>query len=113
MAKAHAAGLMRVQDRLRQLAGSEQIRITQHAQQEMVEEDIRLDEVLEVIVRGQILERYPEHRRGACCLLGGTTKAQRPLHVVCTTALPMLIVITAYQPKPPKWISPTERRRGL
>jgi hypothetical protein len=79
----------------------------------MVEEDIRLDEVLEVIMRGEILEHYPKHRRGACCLLGGTTEARRPLHVDCTTALPMLIVITAYEPKLPKWINPTERRRGL
>ncbi|MBI3972422.1 MAG: DUF4258 domain-containing protein [Chloroflexi bacterium] len=57
-----------------------------------------------------MLENYPEHRRGACCLIGGTTSTGRPIHVVCTTARPMLIIITAYEPQPPKWITPTQRR---
>jgi hypothetical protein len=76
----------------------------------MVEEDILLDEVLEAIVTGQILENYPQHRRGACCLLYGLTQAGRPLHIVCTTVRPVLIIITVYQPKLPKWITPTQRR---
>ncbi len=41
------------------------LRITQHGQQEMVEEDITLDDLLETISQGQILEDYPQHRRGA------------------------------------------------
>ena len=86
------------------------VRITQHAQQEMVEEDICLDEVLAAIGRGEILEHYPEHRRGACCLVFGTTEEGRPLHIVCTTAQPMLILITAYEPRPPKWLTPRKRR---
>lgn len=96
---------------IRVQAAAENIRITQHAQKEMVEEDITLDEVLEAIVTAQILENYPEHRRGACCLLNGYTQDGRPLHIVCTTARPVLIIITVYEPKPPKWITPTQRRR--
>jgi hypothetical protein len=97
--------------RIRAQAAAENIRITQHAQREMVEEDITFDEVLEAIATGQILENYPEHRRGACCLLNGFTQGGRPLHIVCTTTRPVLIIITVYEPKPPKWITPTERRR--
>jgi hypothetical protein len=96
---------------IRSQAKAENLRITQHAQQEMVEEDITLDEVLEAITVGQILENYPEHRRGACCLLNGFTHGRRPLHIVCTTARPVLIIITVYEPKPPKWVTPTQRRR--
>ena len=96
--------------RIRTQAAAESIRITQHAQQEMVEEDITRDEVLGVIATGQVLENYPEHRRGACCLLNGFTQEDRPLHMVCTTARPVLIIITVYEPKPPKWITPTQRR---
>ena len=99
-------------EQIRVQAAAENIRITQHAQQEMVEEDIALDEVLQVIATGQILENYPEHRRGACCLLNGMTRQSRPLHIVCTTAQPVLIIITVYEPKPPKWVTPTQRRRG-
>ena len=96
--------------RIRAQAAAEDIRITKHAQQEMVEEDITLNEVLETIAMGQILENYPEHRRGACCLLNGFTHGGRPIHIVCTTARPVLIIITVYEPRPPKWVTSTQRR---
>jgi hypothetical protein len=56
--------------KIRRQALAEAIRITQHAQKEMDEEDITLDDVLAAIANGQILEDYAEHRRGpAVCLL--------------------------------------------
>ncbi|MFY9269186.1 MAG: DUF4258 domain-containing protein [Candidatus Manganitrophaceae bacterium] len=110
MSGVDATDLKAVLEQIRAQADSENLRITQHAQQEMVEENITLDEVLEAISTGQILENYPEHRRGACCLLSGVTRGGRPVHIVCTTARPMLIVITVYEPKPPKWTTPTQRR---
>lgn len=91
----------------------EKVRITEHAHQEMVEESITLDEILEAVDTGHILENYPKHRRGACCLLNGLTDAGRPLHIVCTTARAVIIIITVYEPKPPKWQTPTQRRSRL
>jgi hypothetical protein len=99
-----------VQSRIIEQARSGMVRITQHAQQEMVEEEILLEEVLEAIMRLKKLEDYPYHKRGPCCLLGGATHTGRQLHVVCTTALPLLVIITTYEPLPPKWLSPTQRR---
>ncbi len=104
------ANLDAVLERIRAQVDVEDIRVTQHAQQEMIEEDIALNEVLQAISMGQILEDYPEHRRGACCLLYGLTRRGRALHVVCTTAQPILIVITVYEPRPPKWVTSTQRR---
>ena len=95
---------------IRTLAAQGSLRLTQHAQQEMVEEAIRLDDLLHAISTGRILEDYPDHRRGACCLLHGIDADNRDIHVVCTTTQPMLIIVTAYLPKPPKWITPTQRR---
>ena len=96
---------------IQQQAIDSSYRITQHAAVEMDEEDILLEDVLEAIASGQILENYPAHRRGACCLLGGTTAGGRPLHVVCTTGGSLLVIITVYEPKRPRWTSPTERNR--
>ena len=110
MSEFNVINLEAVLERIRAQAEAEDIRITQHAQQEMVEEDIILDEVLQAIATGKILENYPEHRRGACCLVYGITQNDRPLHIVCTTAQPVLIIITVYEPKPPKWVTPTQRR---
>jgi hypothetical protein len=49
----------------------EHVRITQHASKEMVAENVTLDEVYEAMSGAIVLEDYPEHRRGACCLLAG------------------------------------------
>ncbi len=100
--------LARIQEQVR----TEAVRVTQHAQQEMTEEGVTLGDVLEAMVQGTILEHYPEHRRGACCLLGGRTHSGQPLHIVCTTNQAVLVLITVYEPKPPNWVTPTQRRRG-
>ena len=97
-------------DRIQAQARIGDLRVTQHAQREMTEEQISLDDVLEAISQGMVLEDYPQHRRGACCLVYGRTRAERAVHVVCTSAQPTLIIITVYEPKPPKWITPTQRR---
>lgn len=111
MSEPDAAELTILLTRIKSQAAAGNLRITQHAQQEMTEEGISLDEALEAIQRGEILEYCSEHRRGACCLVHGQTAEGRALHIVCTTAQPMLILITAYRPKPPKWRTPRERRK--
>lgn len=97
-------------DTIRIQARTGNLRVTLHAQQEMTEEQISLDDVLEAIAQGVILEDYPQHRRGACCLIYGRTLAGRAVHVVCTSGRPTLIIITVYEPKLPKWLTPTQRR---
>jgi YgiT-type zinc finger domain-containing protein len=77
---------------IRALASSGAVRITQHAQQEMVAESIPLDDVLHAIASARIIEDYPDHRRGACCLLHGVDGNRRDIHVVCTTANPTLTI---------------------
>src|SRR5579863_2923210 len=110
MVERDSAQLERLIELIKTQTASGAFRVTQHAHQEMVEEQIGLDEILAALQRGEILEHYPEHRRGACCLVSGQTGKGRPLHIVCTTAQPLLILITAYEPKAPKWISPRQRR---
>jgi hypothetical protein len=75
----------------------------------MVEEDISYDQVREVLSLPQILENYAEHKRGSCCLICGRTSSGRFIHIVCTTSLEVAIIITVYEPKPPKWVTPFER----
>ncbi|RJP17073.1 MAG: DUF4258 domain-containing protein [Candidatus Abyssobacteria bacterium SURF_5] len=98
--------------RLRTQVEKDEVRVTQHAHQEMVEEEISLNDIYEAVASARIVENYPEHRRGACCLIAGYTSNERPLHVVCTTGKPVLIIITAYEPKPPKWRTPFQREQG-
>lgn len=90
---------------------SGQVRFTLHAHQEMVAEDFPLDDVLGALNESELLENYPDHKRGACGLFNGVTSDARAVHIVCTTDNPVLIVITVYEPKPPKWLTPTQRNR--
>jgi hypothetical protein len=41
--------------------------------------------------------------------MSGKTAERRNVHIVVTTALARLLVITVYEPKEPKWRNPTER----
>ena len=96
---------------IRKQAMAGNVRITGHARLAMRVRQITLDEILMVIANNSlILEHYPEHERGSCCLLYGCTFADRHLHVVCTTSQSVLIIITVYEPLPPKWITPMQRR---
>ena len=94
---------------LREQAQADALKVTAHAHQEMAEDDVSLDDVRSVLGDAVLLENYPEHRRGSCCLACGRAKDGRNIHVVCTTSLEVAIIITVYVPKPPKWISPFER----
>jgi hypothetical protein len=95
--------------RLRAQAAADAIRVSLHAHQEMVEENIEYGQVQAVLANPQMLENYPDHKRGPCCLVCGQTSSGRFVHVVCTTALEVAIIVTVYEPSPPKWLTPYVR----
>ena len=109
MADFDATDCAAITARLREQCENDAIRVTLHAHQEMVEEDISLEEVCDVLLDAAVLENYPDHKRGSCCLVCGKTSRGRPVHVVCTTSLETAIIITVYEPRPPKWPTPFER----
>ena len=96
-------------DRLTSQAKSEAIRVTLHANQEMIKDDVSIDDVIHALKSAHVIEHYPEHQRGACCLVYGRSINDEPLHIVCTTTLDVAIVITVYKPSPPKWRTPFQR----
>ncbi len=76
---------------------------------------IRVEEVLEALNAGEIIEEYPDDQPYLSCLVLGRTVIDRPLHIVCAP-VPMeqrLIVITTYQPDPVRWEANFKRRKGL
>jgi uncharacterized DUF497 family protein len=98
-----------VATRLRQQAEADAVRVTVHTHQEMVEEGVSLEEVREVLLDAAVVENYREHKRGPRCLVCRETTRGRHLHVLCTTSLEVVVVITVYEPKPPKWVTPFKR----
>ncbi len=98
-----------IESEIRSLAGRRAIKLTVHAHQEMTEESITADELVTSLESCVLLEHYPDHKRGACCLVCGRAGTGRFLHVVCTTGLTELVIITVYEPKTPKWPNPYSR----
>ncbi|MBF0508880.1 MAG: DUF4258 domain-containing protein [Deltaproteobacteria bacterium] len=104
---------MFIEHRIKKQVAGRELRLTLHAQQEMVNEDVTVQELLSALTGCSVVEEYPDHQRGACYLVCGQASTGRYLHTVCTTDQPLLIVITVYEPKPPKWPTPFSRRKLL
>lgn len=89
---------------------------TDHARREMDTEPlgrIYVEEVLQVLNAGEIIEVYPDDRPYSSCLILGRTIMERPLHIVCAPDQEekRLIIITTYQPDPNRWESDLRRRK--
>lgn len=96
---------------VKEKAAAKEYRLSLHAVQERIEDGISTGQVEQALDSGQVLENYPEAERGPCCLVGEHTSENRPVHVVCTTTLATMVIITVYEPKQPWWETPTRRRR--
>ena len=66
------------------LAGRKQVLFLPHAVQQMKlpDRDIRVDDVINAINHGQIIEDYPHDSRGPCSLLLGPDRLSEPIHVL-------------------------------
>ena len=96
-------------ERLKETIRTRGVVLSLHAQQEAAVEAIGYDEIVQALLNGIIVEDYPAHRRGPCCLVYGQTDAKRDLHVVTTTTLSPALVITAYEPMAPYWTTAVTR----
>lgn len=90
--------------KIREVA-EKKILYTLHAVDEMNAEDevISKDEIREVIFTGEIIEEYPEDKRGHSCLMMCHTRKGRPVHLICAPKDEYLAIITAYVPSLDKW----------
>lgn len=104
---------MRAKDFLRiaqEKARAGSIRLSFHAQQEALNEEISVDDILNALQTGRVLEPYPEDPRGASCLFVGTGRDARWIHVLAGAFDQRnLVIITVYRPNPPKWVDPFTR----
>lgn len=84
-----------------------------HAIERMAQRAISAEEVAEVVLFGEILEKRPQGFPHPSRLLLGWS-GPRPLHVVVAEDQEnnVVVVITAYEPSPYSW-DPAFRRRRL
>ncbi|MBI5970923.1 MAG: DUF4258 domain-containing protein [Deltaproteobacteria bacterium] len=75
----------------------------------MIERNIERTEVEAAIMRGEIVEEYPEDKYSPCCLLYGKTVIGMELHVQVSLP-PNVVVVTTCEPDPAEWLDGKVRR---
>ena len=87
----------------------QQIKISLHAVEEALMEHITRAEIEAALMDAQLLEDYPDWWLGPSCLVYGQTPTGRGLHLVASYSGLPITIITVYEPRAPKWHSPTVR----
>jgi hypothetical protein len=95
--------------RLKQAVEEHQVKISLHAAEEALAEEITRPEIEWAMLNAQLLEDYPDWWLGPSCLIHGQTESGRSLHLVVSYAELPVTIITVYEPRPPKWSTPTMR----
>lgn len=90
-----------------------QYRMTLHAQQERFADTIEMEVIESVLISGEIIEDYPEDKRGHSCLIFGLFNKQ-PIHIVVggfEDEDKELVIITVYKPAEEEWEPDWKTRR--
>ncbi len=96
---------------LQEKVRTDQLEFSKHATDQSIKRDISVREAKEVILRGEVIEDYPDDKYGPSCLIFGRTSEERPLHVQCSyPSRPLVKVITLYEPDPDRWINFRRRK---
>lgn len=90
---------------LRQAIAADRLRITDHADEEMAADRLRLDEVLQAASVGEIIEDYPTDHPLPSCLVLGFTPEGDPVHSVWAynENTGRAVLVTVYRPDPKRW----------
>ncbi len=89
------------------------INMTDHADEELANDEILEEDLFHSVLQGKIIEDYPEDNPFPSCLVYGKDQKSRDIHSVWaySTKYDIAIVITGYIPDPDRWIDHSIRRR--
>ncbi|MFM7438336.1 MAG: DUF4258 domain-containing protein, partial [Snowella sp.] len=90
----------------------ERVRITDHADEEAVEDDLTFDEIYFSILFGEIIEQYPNNKPYPQYLVYGQTFSGDSVHSVWeyNKETKWAVIVTVYRPDPTKWINWRQRK---
>jgi len=97
---------------IRSIAAKDRIAFKKHSILRMHEREIHADEVKNVLIKGEIIEEYPEIRPLPCYLILGHGAGKSPIHAVVAvyTDEQMLWIITVCNPSTDEWDVEFKRR---
>lgn len=99
-------------EEIQELCNKSKIKWSIHCLERMQERDIRRADVKECLLKGEIIEDYPEDYPHPSCLIFGYTVENKVIHVVVGNDGQYIHVITAYFPNTEKFENDLKTRKG-
>lgn len=96
---------------LKEICSLENIEITLHAAKRLEQRKIFLNDIINCIKNGKIIEQYPDDYPFPSCLILGPSVKGQYLHAVIGSNLKTLWIVTAYYPDIEKWEADFETRK--
>ena len=96
---------------LRDLCQDMSMAITKHARNRLAERLITIVDVQSAILTGEIIKQYEDDKPFPSCLLLGSTKQNKHIHVVAGSDSQFLYIITAYYPDENEWEADFKNRK--
>jgi len=105
--------MLTIEDILRTIR-EDQFRISNHAVEEMENDDLDLENVLYSVEKGKIIEEYPKSRITSSCLIFGMDTKFNPIHSVWGFFEEKYysVLITVYIPNQNEWMEDFKTRRS-
>ena len=95
----------------RKINKSENIIISLHGQLRLNERNITVDDVMNAIDNGEIIEQYPDDFPFPSCLILGLSINVIYIHIVVSMNDDKIYLITAYVPNTDKWEADLKNRK--
>lgn len=95
----------------RKINKSENIIISLHGQLRLNERNITVDDVMNAIDNGEIIEQYPDDFPFPSCLILGLSINDVYIHIVVSMNDDKIYLITAYVPNTDKWEADLKNRK--
>ncbi|MCS4542161.1 MAG: DUF4258 domain-containing protein [Euryarchaeota archaeon] len=99
-------------DQIKKAIKEGRINITEHADEELANDNISNELLYQSVLNGEIIEDYPNDFPFPSCLILGKDEKGRPIHSVWAFAekYNIAILITAYIPAINKWVDYKRRK---
>ena len=98
-------------DEIRALCSAGKIKWSLHASKRMLSRGINRSDVVQCLLHGEIIEKYPEYWLGPAALVLGRDAGEKTMHVVVGVG-DYLHIVTAYYPSSEKFEPDGKTRRG-
>jgi hypothetical protein len=97
-------------DEIQKLVLHEQFEITAHARERMAERGISTEDLIRLIINGEIIEDYPDDFPYPSALILGYFW-DAPFHVVAAKGRDLVKIVTVYRADEETWINHRTRKR--